>query len=678
MSRRSKRKKHRADQARPLPRPSSHSNQAAEPDSDSVLAMEPPTPTAPAPEPALPQPMDSEMAMGRYFGGFVFLGLAAILSVALVVDHFDVMRLPGCGEGGGCAQAAASKWGKVPGTSWPVSFVGLAFFGSLLAAWLDSGRSLPSILRQIVRVGALISVMFIVVMISQGYVCYYCLGAHAANLAFWILLETSKMRSGASLRPFFTTVVVFGCASAILGAIDGWASRRAVADLNRQADESLQEIIASSTQKVTDGGDSTTVTDSRDPEAIQGASDEGPGFTGRYRLGPEIAPIRLVIITDYQCPDCRAVEAKAREIMEGHDDVSLSIKHSPMDQSCNTHISRTLHSNACWAARVAEAAGLLRGEDGFWEMHHWLFDIKGSFTNQELREGLLELGYDPPEFIKMMTGDETLRLVQADADEAHDLGLFFTPMIFINGHQLRGVFAANAQKLVGAVEQLSAQHLPPLSAAGDKPPPALEKSIDDWREQPRRTLPPDLRRWADGPDDAKVRIVMWADYQEKQTARADRIIREWMEGRNDAQYIFRHFPFDESCNPVVTRTAHPLACRASRAAEAAGILGGAEGYWKMHDWLMANQQVFGDTALRAAAVRMGFEPDVLLRTIDGPEVVNPIVEDARAAKRNKQSRISLLYRQGIPTIYVNGKAVPRWRLGSKSILAEVLDAAAAE
>ncbi len=155
---------------------------------------------------------------------------------------------------------------------------------------------------------------------------------------------------------------------------------------------------------------------------------------------------------------------------------------------------------------------------------------------------------------------------------------------------------------------------------------------------------------------------MWADYQEKYTAIADQAIRKWMAGRSDVVYTFRHFPFDQSCNPVVSRTAHPLACRAAAAAEAAGMIGGTQAYWQMHDWLMGHQKQFNDATLRQAAVDMGLDADALFIAMQDPQVAEAIEEDARAAQKEMKARISMLYRGGIPTIYVNGKVIPRWRL----------------
>jgi protein-disulfide isomerase len=379
------------------------------------------------------------------------------------------------------------------------------------------------------------------------------------------------------------------------------------------------------------------------------------------------------MFTDYQCVDCNRIEEEVREMLDQRNDVSLSIKHFPMDPSCNHRFTKRKHGNACWAARAAEAAGILGGDDAFWRMHFWLFDRDGSFNREKLHQGILELGMDPNEFVAVLRSEETLERVRADIDEAVWLGLHFTPMVFINGIELKGVFARQA--IPRAVAAVAANNPPPMNHDLDQAPPAYDKYLSDWRASHTRRLPRDRHPWAKGPDDAGVKIVMWADYQETHTRTADRIISKWMAGRSDVQYTFRHFPFDQDCNPVVSRTAHEHACRASQAAEAAGQLGGLEGYWKMHGWLMGHEEEFSEDALRQAATEMGFDADALFTAMDGAKTAAAIEEDARAAKRTREARSSILYRGGIPTIYVNGKVIPRWRLAGADVLERILDEA---
>ena len=103
--------------------------------------------------------------------------------------------------------------------------------------------------------------------------------------------------------------------------------------------------------------------------------------------------------------------------------------------------------------------------------------------------------------------------------------------------------------------------------------------------------------------------MVWGDYQEPFTAEADGMIRALLANRSDASYEFRHYPINKACNPVTPRDMHPLACRASFAAEAAGQLGGTEAYWSMHVWLMENQKQLSDqTLVNSLSAGLDFTP----------------------------------------------------------------------
>jgi len=248
-------------------------------------------------------------------------------------------------------------------------------------------------------------------------------------------------------------------------------------------------------------------------------------------------------------------------------------------------------------------------------------------------------------------------------------------MIFINGIELKGWSAPNA--LIRTVEEVAASDPPPRSAAGDHPPLAFEKYIADWWDQPKLELPPDREVWFLGPENAKITVVLWGDYQEPGTAEADGIVRTFAAGRTDVRYLFRHFPFDSDCNPEVKERRHENACRTALAAEAAGRLGGNEGFWKLHAWLMENQKRFNDDALRDAAVKLGFDADTLMTLMQERALQAKILDDIRAGKQLPKLRHGMpagIYT--LPTIFVNGHFVPRWHLEGKPILKEILSEAA--
>ncbi len=571
--------------------------------------------------------------------GLALAGAAFALAALLSAQRLGGMALPGCGLKSSCWAVANGPWGRVPGIGWPVSYLGAAWFAAIIVLWIAGRRAPDRITRWLVRIGAAISALFVAVMLIDSTICWYCMGVHAANLAFWPLVE----RAGAPARPTRARLVgaaaAFVGVSAVLGVLDGFAAGAARAAGERDLAGTIERLKET-------------------PAPVAGAP-----FTGRYRFGPERAPIRIVMFTDYQCQDCKRVEGELRRLMNSRSDMSLSIKHFPFCPDCNRHMPTNMHPNACWAARAAEAAGILDGNAGFGRLHKWLFDMGGSFTDAELNAAVASLGFNAQAFVAAMTGEETLRRVQADIEEAMTLGMRQTPFIFINGVEFKGWHAPDAVRR--AVEALAATNPPALGPENDRPAGAVDKAVADWRDQPLRTLPARAASSPLGPPGARVSVVLWGDYLEPFTAEADAQIRAAVAARTDVRYEFRHFPVDQTCNPWVQTTLHPGACRAARAAESAGRLGGAAAFWRMHALLMAARDG-SDAGLRAAARGAGLDPGALLAGMDAASDL--VAQDAAAA--------SQLGVTGIPMIFVNGRFVPQWRIEGANVLERLIGEAA--
>jgi len=199
-----------------------------------------------------------------------------------------------------------------------------------------------------------------------------------------------------------------------------------------------------------------------------------------HRIGPKDAPIQVVIFTDYQCPDCKRIEGELAAIVSKRGDVSVSVKHFPMCYDCNDNIGTfMLHANACWAARAAEAASIVGGEEGWEKMHTWLFEQGGRFTDQTFTPSLVELGFDPRYFIPAMKGEKTLERVKADSNDGFALGLFFTPMVFVNGVEYLWYYGGQ-----GSLDSLISRVAANVGSGGGgvlEPPSASEKLVEDWR-----------------------------------------------------------------------------------------------------------------------------------------------------------------------------------------------------
>jgi protein-disulfide isomerase len=490
--------------------------------------------------------------------------------------------------------------------------------------------------------------------------CAYCLTVHAANLAFVALGElrspTATRRSGMQVG---LGLAVFALAVGVMGVADV----RTRATVQEKAERELADAKAKMIE--------ATRQDARaKPAVAAGGPDQGvpapaparPGFSGRHRFGPEKATARIVMFTDYQCPDCFRIEGELRTLMAGDGDISVVIKQFPMCTDCNSK-APNLHANACWAARAAITAGMIHGDQGFWQMHDWLFSQHGSFTDQSFPPALTGMGFDPSQFTALMQTDATLSEVKKDIDEAYALGIYFTPMIFINGVELKGWNAPNA--LTRAVQAVLAAKPPPAATSADHPPTALEKYMADWRERPVQAIPESVTKRALGRSDAPVTVVVFGDYQEEGTREVDGLMRLFAQGPDfKMKYVFAYFPVDKSCNPYTELSKFTGGCRCALAAEAADVMAGPEAFWKMHNWIMVSKGEFADQALDAEAAFDGMDPGQFREAMANPAAKAKVVSDAQAAKQ--------LGIQAIPLVFINGKQVPRWKLDNENLLPRMI------
>lgn len=601
-------------------------------------------------------------------GWVLWLGSLALLTAAgasgmLVYQHFTGISLPGCGPGSPCAQAAASVWGKVPALGWPTSFVGLAYFLGALAGWVAGRGRLPIHLVWVVRLGAVASVFFLGVAIVEHLICVYCIVAQGGNLVFLGMVEVSRRIVGRVTGgwQFPAGFATFICVGAILLSAGTQARQQAAVKAEEALSDSTARLTAQISTDTTSGTDSANATDGAQTPVV---------LAGRYRLGPELSPIRIVMFTDYQCPDCKLLEAQLFRLVDEKAPISVTIRHFPFSSDCNPHSPRRMHANACWASRAAEAAGMIGGSEAFWRMHRWLFERGGSFTDEQLREGVRALGLgEPRAFEQIMTGAQTLARVKGDIDDAVRLGIYNTPFIFINGVELRGWTAPDA--LVRTVQAMMESLPPPGAGADDRPPDAAEKQVEDWRRNPVVAFPAGLLRHGKGPEESPVTIVMFGDYAEDFTGQADAVIRLFTSGTGPTvRYYFVPFPVDRSCNPAIPETKYPDACARALAAEAADMVGGPEAFWAMHDYLMSNQRTFTPEGARVAAMGAGVDAAQYDDAISQPFLGDPVASDCQAALN--------LGLTSIPMIFVNGKHLPRWRAGNENIIPRVIYAAEEE
>jgi len=160
-------------------------------------------------------------------------------------------------------------------------------------------------------------------------------------------------------------------------------------------------------------------------------------------------------------------------------------------------------------------------------------------------------------------------------------------------------------------------------------------------------------RYRRGPESARVRLVIWADYECEDCQTLEKLLSAVVSGRDDVSLSLKHFPFCEECNPKATYNRHPNACRAAQAVEAAGVLGGEKIYWAMADWMLEHGAGVAEDQVVAQAVELGLDPKQFAQARTGPEVTGRIAADIDEAMRYGLDRT--------PFIFVNGVELRGWR-----------------
>lgn len=168
-----------------------------------------------------------------------------------------------------------------------------------------------------------------------------------------------------------------------------------------------------------------------------------------------------------------------------------------------------------------------------------------------------------------------------------------------------------------------------------------------WFESlPVLTVPVDSRN-ARGPENAPVTIVEFSDFECVHCAALHEALEDtWRRAPNLLRIVFRYFPLDSACNPLVSSRFHPLACDAAIAAECAGQQGK---FWQYHDLLFAHRTALRRERLAEFARQLKLDVPTFEKCLQDPST-RVIVESDVALGRQ-------LGVNSTPTLFVNGRVI---------------------
>ena len=439
---------------------------------------------------------------------------------------------------------------------------------------------------------------------------------------------------------FYTVVVLSGLlAVASLGCDSGAAaSQGAAASVEPDcASPSMQQALTycASPAAALEG---TRVAEAR-ASARAGQSDATylpVPIQGSPSLGPEEAPVTIVLFGDFECGFCAQGYDTLRAMQKAQPEkIRLVFKHLPLE----------FHHYARNAAHI----GVVAAEQGkFWEYADALFQHRGELTPELIESEASALGIATD---RAKTEDAIHQKVVSDESLAQTLRIDATPSIVINGIAQIGVpLQADLEQTIA--EQLAVAQA--LSQAG------LAAKDLYWRmtlaqyapvpqEEPQQESPPAPPTIAHVPIDpltlkgdsekALITIVEFADFEcpycKDAGATLDRAIASLGSDASRVRVSYRHYPLNFHQH--------------AESAAALSVLAAESGkFWPVHDALFAAQETLNHDAI----VRVGVDAGLG----DQAQVEQAIAEQKRVDRVRQDVALGAKHGvQATPAFFVNGE-----------------------
>jgi protein-disulfide isomerase/uncharacterized membrane protein len=184
-----------------------------------------------------------------------------------------------------------------------------------------------------------------------------------------------------------------------------------------------------------------------------------------------------------------------------------------------------------------------------------------------------------------------------------------------------------------------------------------DKLFKNWQlSEPRQIArhPDDpVRNFADPAAGPLLDVVVFSDFEcpscQKFSEFFEQRVPPLFEGR--IRLNFKHYPIDQSCNPRVAQTMHKYACFGVSLAEAARMLAGNDGFWKVHDFLYKNRNELAAGRIKPEQVAelIGVAPDAFREATQSSNFNARVLEDIEQAKACEI--------RGTPSIFIEGRLV---------------------
>lgn len=141
-------------------------------------------------------------------------------------------------------------------------------------------------------------------------------------------------------------------------------------------------------------------------------------------IGPEDANNTIIEFMDYFCGYCKKIHPELISLTEKRDDTRVIFLQHPI-----------LSESSKIIAAMVVAANL---QNKGWEMHHGLFSVKGSLTQEKLDQIIIKSEINKTKLMIDIGKDEINNIVKLSSFLAMGSGARGTPALFINEEFIGG------------------------------------------------------------------------------------------------------------------------------------------------------------------------------------------------------------------------------------------------
>jgi protein-disulfide isomerase len=248
-----------------------------------------------------------------------------------------------------------------------------------------------------------------VLLMDLAHLCLFCQVVQILNLCLFFAL--GKLCNSLAARPATRRPRLLTSAALVLG-LAGQATPMlfGTASASFDAEAILADYLAAPEQEV-------------------------PVDPGDPALGEtDNALARLVVFSSFQCPACQRFGLQTRQIKDHFgDQVSIVFKHFPLSSECNPIVRSDLQPHACAISRAAEAA---RQQGRFWAFHDAFYAENLAGNEAALQSTAVSVGLDLDRWKVDREAKDTQDKIERDIELATELGVNYTPAIFLNGRRV--------------------------------------------------------------------------------------------------------------------------------------------------------------------------------------------------------------------------------------------------